>query len=337
MKLGVGRIDAAFIQRVNRLADDIATRIKEMNECGTSAASTPPAPFPSKGRIFLAAVPGEMEEVRSELVSALKAAEWAVEPEANICPADVETCRQEVLAALKTGGDSLAYLQIVGAYPWLPGGHDRAQYEASEGAPKRFVYRMDDIDLKKVRNADHRSWLEELPAKSIPYLKEKIPMELEEWLRQRQIKPVTQVLSGKAVAAYITISAASHEGALGRKLMSEFKAQSIYADLGGTTETSIKEAFLELDGFLAVFGNEGYSRVESVLRQWRRVLRDFGRSPGENPPLGLLLTDPPPQDKREVITMELPDMEVFEASDVAGRARFVAKALQFAAKKGGAS
>jgi hypothetical protein len=77
---------------------------------------------------------------------------WTVLPRSEYQPAEYQIHLQNDLK------ECLAFVQLLGPYPWKRGGFDRIQNEAAASVARRFRFRSSEIDLTKV-DAAHREFL----------------------------------------------------------------------------------------------------------------------------------------------------------------------------------
>ena len=104
--------------------------------------------------VYLASCTPDMEDLRDRLKAFLAEIGWTVLP-MRVYPED--RYRSALDEDLK---ESLAFIQLIGPYPWKRGGFDRIQNEAASalGIPK-YRYRSPEIDLENVVDAEQREFL----------------------------------------------------------------------------------------------------------------------------------------------------------------------------------
>ena len=342
MRFGAeGKVSAKFMERISALATDIAARIKELR--GSDSLLSRPSTAPH-GSIVLAAVPGEIEDRRTELAEFLKAKGWQVLPERNVCDPDLERCSAATKAACK---DSAAFIQLLSRYPWRPGEFDRVQFRAAldsgmissqkmEASGKPFFrYRSDDFTLAEITsNPEHKQWLQEhdVAARSMPAIKEEIGRWLDNFLAKAEITKHRANVGANCSA--ITLSVSSQERTtLGRKLSDRLKQESLYSYLPVQDIPDLSQCFDKEHGFVAVFGNEIYTqRLEQVLKKWRELWMECGIRRGYWPPMAVFLSDPPPDNKAEAINVSLPDMEIIPSWDDASFKGFVTAVQRYSSQ-----
>lgn len=325
MRFGEGEITARFIQRVSFLAKDIA---QYLGEARVDAPPVARLSTPTRGTVFLAAVPGEMEGERTELAQSLAAANWRVIPEENACDQDIETCKRESHAQAR---QSFAFVQLLSTHPWKPGPYDKAQFEgAREAGTPIFRFRSDEIDLAKVANVEQRAWLEkyDVAARSIAGIKKELLNRLNEMQASLTAATRRAEVTGKTLGdqtaegmhdnatAFVTVSVAAQERpTVGEALVRRLREKNVYALIPPEASLSFEDCLLKEHGFLTVFGNEPYDRIEKALLEWRRLLLKYRPKPGKAPPIGIFLSEPPPGDKRAAINMTLPGLRVLPWDD----------------------
>jgi len=320
-RLGDGAIDPEFIQRINTLARDIGKRLQELD--GVPQKDTQP----KKGRIFLAAVPGEIENDRSTVAAALSK-DWEVFPADNLCAADPETCRAE---AEKIALGATAFIQILSPHPWKPHPYDHFQFQAAEAAKIPILrYRSDIIDLDKIPNLDHRNWLQDhdVAARSVLTMEKEILLEVQKLSLASNLLP-----HADDGAAYLTLSVGEPEkDTIGRHLSARFLGQNIYTAFARDDAASFESCYQNEHGLLTVFGNESYDRVEKALLEWRRLLAKYRPRPDAVPPCAIFLCEPPPLDKVSRINMTLPNLRIISWNNDQELNGFVEAIKQYAGR-----
>ncbi len=300
VRLGNNGVGKSFLDRIDTLAENLCKRIIELR--GAAVAAAPQVP--KKGSVFFAAVPGHLEQQRTELVKALLAEGWAVFPQENECPVGIPECEQWVSDTLAQQGIK-AYAQILDAYPWTPTLHDAAQQRSAARVPgvELMVYRLAGVDLAQVTHKEHRAWLETLSSKSVPQLRVDLPAALQQMLvRQREeersrVKQIAQ-MSAPPATVYITVSAADADEPLACDEITKLEALEAYGSIGSKAGEGLEESFNEIDGILTIYGDEDYGlRVSSVLNRWRTILAKRRLPRTQAPPFGILVLPPPPGDK----------------------------------------
>jgi TIR domain len=342
MRLGEGKVCANFMERISTLATDIAARIKQLRTLG--GVTNQPLSKAMRGSIVLAAVPGEIEERRTELAQFLTDKGWGVLPERNVCDSDIQRCA----AATKSACDqSVAFIQLLSRYPWRPGEFDRVQFQAAlasgmvspqntEKSGKPFFrYRSDDYALAEIAaNPEHRKWLQEhdVAARSMPAIKEEIARWLDNFLAKEERRKHHQKVGANCSA--ITLSVSSQERtSLGRKLSDRLKQDSLFCYLPVQDVPDLSQCFDKEHGFVAVFGNEIYTqRLEQVLKNWRELWMECGLRRGYWPPMAVFLSDPPPENKADAINVSLPDMEIISSWDDTSFKGFVSAVQQYSSQ-----
>jgi TIR domain len=341
MRLGAdGKVSTTFMERISTLAIDIAAKIQKLRTL--DGPPNQPCCSPIHGSIVLAAVPGEIEERRTELANFLTGKGWQVLPERNECDADTGKCAAATKASCK---NATAFIQLLSRFPWKPGEFDRVQFQAAldsgmvsfQKAGKSnkpfFRYRSDDFSLAVVNsNPEHKRWLQEydVAARSMPTIKEEIGKWLDNFFAEaerRQHQPPPPAANCSA----ITLSVSSQERtSLGRKLSERLEQESLYSYLPSQDIPDLSQCFDKEHGFVAVFGNEIYTqRVEQVLKNWRELWMEYGMRRGHWPPMAVFLSDPPPDNKDEAINVSLPDMEIIRSWDDASFKGFVTAVQQY--------
>ena len=347
MRLGAeGKISAKFMERISALAADLAGRIRELR--GSGARVTVPATKPH-GSIVLAAVPGEIEERRTELAEFLTGKGWQVLPERNRWDWDSERCAAATKAACK---DATAFIQLLSRFPWWPGEFDRVQFQAAldsgmvsfqnmEASSKPFFrYRSDDFTLAAITsNPEHKKWLQEydVAARSMPTIKEEVGGWLDTFLAEEERRKHQPYVSANCSA--ITLSVSSQERtSLGRKLADRLRQESLYSYVPIQDIPDLSQCFDKEHGFVAVFGNEIYTqRLEQVLKNWRELWMEYGIRRGKWPPMAVFLSDPPPDNKAEAINVSFPNMEIIRSWDDASFKGFVNSVQQYSSQSRKAS
>lgn len=329
IRLGDAEIDGKFLNGISRLAKEIADRLQEL---GDEPVQPPVRPAETRGTVYLAVVPGEMEEVRAEIAAALAYAGWKVIPGENECAADPAECAEAAANSLREA-EVLAYVQVLGSHAWRPGKYDRVQFESArlvQPAKPILVYRPDSIDLEKVKDADYRAWLAEVPARSLPQIK----AEVLEALAKAAAPAPARAQATSDQAAYITLSVAPPEcETLGQEVIGTLQQANVYGTICSADGAGLEEIFLSDDGLLTVFGNEPYDRVQQILMSWRKLLAQYRRPPSATPPVGVYLAEPRAADKRRAINMTLPGLRVLEGNDPAALGQFVEAVQKFGASK----
>jgi hypothetical protein len=337
MRLGEGEITGSFIRRIASLAQDIA---KYLTQTKLPPRISIPELKATRGTVFLAAVPGEIEAERTELRESLVGANWRVIPEENVCNQDLKKCREEsrTLAA-----QSVAFVQLLSAHPWKPCPYDKAQFEAVDKSTPIFRFRSDEIDLSQVREEEHRVWLQkhDTAARSMTAMKRELLAELEKIQASANAAARREqtVLAGdngqipdSTPSAFITVSVGTEERpTLGEKLVTRLKEKNVYAVMPDQSSLSFEECLLNENGLLTVFGNEPYERVEKALLEWRRLLLKHRPRP-EAPPIGIYLSQPPPDDKRTRINMTLPGLRVLPWDNEQEFEQFIGAVRSYAQK-----
>jgi hypothetical protein len=300
VRLGNNGVGKSFLDRIDTLAENLCKRIIDLR--GTAVAPAPQVP--EKGRVFFAAVPGHLEQQRTELVKALFADGWTVFPQENECPADISICEQWVTDTIAQQKIQ-AYVQILDAYPWKPSLHDAAQFRGATKAPgiERMVYRLAEVDLTLVTNKEHLAWLSTLSSKSVPQLRVDLPAALQQMLvlRREAERSIAKQIAQQAApptTVFITVSAADDDEPLAGMEIANLATLDAYGSIGSKAGEGLEESFDEIDGLLTVYGNEDYTlRVTSVLKSWRTILAKRRLPRTQAPPFGILVLPPPPGDK----------------------------------------
>jgi TIR domain len=339
---GEGRISPKFMERISTLATDITTRIKELRVCD---GSSPQPSLPRHGTIVVAAVPGEIEDRRTELADFLTGKGWRVLPERNVCDSDIERCGATTKAFCK---DAAAFIQLLSRFPWRPSELDRIQFQAAldsgmvslqkteESKKPFFRYRSDDFHLAALTSSsEHKKWLQDhdVAARSMPAIKEEIGRWLDNFLVKAERQKEHRQTVGANCSA-ITLSVSSQERtSLGKKLSDRLKQESVYSYLPVQDIPDLSQCFDKEHGFVAVFGNEIYTqRLEQVLKKWRELWMECGIRRGYWPPMAVFLADPPPDNKAEAINVSLPDMEIISSRDDTSLKGFVAAVQRYSSQ-----
>ena len=315
VRFGNDAVDAKFLARIDSLADILCKRLRELQPSAATAATAVTAPtaptaaaaapavprVPEKGRVLFAAVPGHLEQQRTELVNVLIADGWTVFPPENECPADISECEQWVTKTISQEKIQ-AYAQITDSHPWKPGLHDAAQLRGAAKASdvELMVYRLADVDLAQVTHKEHRAWLETLSSKTIPQLRVDLPDALQKMLVRRREAERLRIQQEQAplTSVYITVSVADRDEPLAGAEIVKLAALDAYGSIGSKAGEGLEESFDEIHGLLTVYGNEDYNlRVFPVLNRWRTILARRKLSRTQAPPFGVLVLKPPPEDK----------------------------------------
>ena len=139
--------DRRFLERVDDLAEAIAARLKDMKLPREKTLSDP------LRRVFLAECTTDLESERFKMKLFLKEKGWLISPESNYDDASYEALLERDLKA------SLAFVQLVGPYPWKKGGFDVRQNEKAKTLNiPRFRRRDPEIEVNTVAEP-HRAFI----------------------------------------------------------------------------------------------------------------------------------------------------------------------------------
>lgn len=320
MRLGEGKITQQFIQRIAKLAKDIAKRIKEMDH-----ANVPPLPI-FRGTVALAAVSGEIEDQRSEIAQFLKKEGWRVLPERNPSHSNPAQCLAETNAVCT---DALAFIQLLSQFPWRPTEYDRLQLQAAMGRKMPvYRYRKNDFDVQEIPDERHRQWLQahDVAARSLPAIMNELKGIL------RNLLPSGHPTAGGFDNAFITVSSSSGECAsIAKPLTDRLARDSVFSFISDDPAQSFEQCLLEEHGLVTVFGNEPYKpRVEQVLLRWRQALIRHLRKFRSPPPLAIYFSEPPRDDKWYAINVTLPEViPIWSSDEESGIKQFVEKVRNY--------
>ena len=145
---------------VDQTADIIVARLKLVRPDLVPAAASeceeaPVAPEVSRA-VYLAEATQDMEDARERLAVFLGEHGWKVYPSEAYPEAEYQ---DRVRQDLKK---SLAYVQLLGPYPWKRGNYDQLQVEcAREVGIKQYLYRSLDLDLQAVKDEEHKALLQD--------------------------------------------------------------------------------------------------------------------------------------------------------------------------------
>lgn len=344
MRLGEGKISKEFIEHIFSLAEDIALKIKASSD--NEGEGTPPAASTSyHGTVVLAAVPGEIEERRTELAEFITGEGWQVIPFRNECSSDVDQCSKKTSADCQT---ATAFIQLLSRFPWRPNECDRAQLKGaleadmkpprSDGADKAlFRFRGDEYPIQEVSSPTHQKWLQEhdVRARSMLAIKKEIGEHLKACVRAKDFQLQQQNTEpAYNLSGIITLSAAAHEQAtVGKRLAQDLANQGIFPYLPDEPVPHLERCFNEEHGFMVIFGNEAYDRLETVLLNWRSLVLKRLPKLGHFPPLAIYISDPPPPNKADLINLFLPGMQIIRSEDHKGLSSFVESIKNYITQK----
>jgi hypothetical protein len=133
------KADQRFLDRVEDLAEAIADRLKEMQ------LNQKKVPVDPLRRVFLAECTSDLDSERLKMKLFLEEKGWLILPESDYDDANYEALLERDLKA------SLAFVQLIGPYPWKRGGFDVRQNEKAKALDiPRFRRRDLEIELNAV-------------------------------------------------------------------------------------------------------------------------------------------------------------------------------------------
>jgi hypothetical protein len=160
LRVGDGDVEGVFVnticpdvrqKSVTQTVELIVNRLRLIvPETGRGADSASP-------RVYLAECTPDMDDPakpinRGRMKAFVEDLGWTVLPSSEYPPDQYQSLLETDLK------ECLAFVQLIGPYPWKRGGFDRIQNEAAATATRRFRFRSSEIDLTKVDPA-HREFL----------------------------------------------------------------------------------------------------------------------------------------------------------------------------------
>jgi hypothetical protein len=243
--------------------------------------------------IYLAECTPDMEEQRSRVEAFLQDLGWSVLPDSDYPDAEYKNRLQEDLK------NSLAFIQLLGPYPWKRGAFDRIQNEAAvELKLRRFRYRSSDLDLEKVDPA-HREFLIEANIIEAGFEDFKLYLEKELKVLQHQIeRPMSQVeVNGNPPLVRVVIRSLNPDP-LWEKVFRWIYDQEKILAYQLRDDESLEEKHLAepCQGFLVVADeaalDEGPHSARRDMEQCRQIqLKE--KNAARRPPVGLVYWPPP--------------------------------------------
>jgi hypothetical protein len=277
------KADQRFLNRV----EDLAERIKErLNEIERHQKRIPPDPL---RRVFLAECTPDLEGDGLKMRHFLEEKGWLVLPESEYDDADYEASLERDLKS------TLAFIQLIGPYPWKRGGFDVRQNEKAKLVDIPRFRRRDPAIEKSIVVESHQDFLfaPDVIASSLEDFKVHVESELRVRLQAKQhpVRPNAAPLVRVAVRS-------ESRDILWEKAFDWFQSSNILASLL-TPEESFEEkhridpchGFLILCDAAAV--NEGSLSLRDQIDQCR-IIQMREKDATHRPPVGVAYWPPPP-------------------------------------------
>lgn len=279
------KADQRFLDRVEDLAERIAERLKEMKN------PKPPVPPDPLRRVFLAECTADLEGDRLKMKRFLEERGWLILPESEYNDLNYQASVERDLRS------ALAFVQLIGPYPWKIGGFDVRQNEnASALDIPRF--RRRDLGIERDAIAEpHRSFVfaPDVMAAGLEDFKTYLDEELRLLLQAKQ--PPERPSGNTAPLVRVAVRAESRDP-LWIQAFDWLQTSNILGSLL-TAEESFEEKHRSepCHGFLilcdAVALREGPLSLRDQIDQCR-VIQMREKDDARRPPVGVAYWPPPP-------------------------------------------
>ena len=295
--------ETEYYKEVDRVAHDMAERIRQMETPGTPVA---PTTVPLGDAVFLAENAFRSHNEREQLRAALQKAGFDVRPHTSLAGKSTE----ELAAAM---ADALAFVQIVSpALVEIPGGegktYDQVQLEAAAALPK-FRWRAPDLDIDAAATnypgykdfavaADVRATL--LSSFQIDLL-----AALEKLRAERRVKQAVHGDEPLVLIAGDPADIDAHGAAITQRLQSHALGHLVTESPADELEAP------DVRGFLVLYGG---SKAEWV-RDRLRVLRTLPITRTRDLPVGIYFCPPPPDLGRRQLLFDMPSFRKIRWDD----------------------
>ncbi|MGA7327043.1 MAG: hypothetical protein WBX25_21790 [Rhodomicrobium sp.] len=311
-----------FKTKINRLASQMANKLRELSELKTGAtkkeaplAPAIPQPFePKTGRaVLLAQVTEDLELEREELKSYLEQYEYRVIPEQTY-PQGADAFSR---AFSKDAAEAELIIQLLGpAEGRIPSdlkvSYPRYQAEIVASMEKPCLrWRRPDLQLSQVRNTAYRSLLQDatVTVSGFEAFKSEVLARLAKDSGQKPAQP----------DAMIFINADDDDLDLAKNLQARLEKQQLSSILpmrnGQATDirTDLEENYTDCDIVVFIYGSASPSWVRGQLRLFNKV-----RGRRQKPPRAIAILIGPPFDKPELGITYPGASEIVARDDLAG-------------------
>ncbi|PYS98865.1 MAG: hypothetical protein DMF65_09890 [Acidobacteria bacterium] len=302
-----GVTDNGYWGAVERLAQEVAEVLTRM------AGRRPPCPVPPTGQaIYLAEVTDDLEDVRSQIKSALTQQGIQVLPELRL-PSQSGALKDEIAKSLER---SVLSVHLVGQWPGKAADGDplpatQIQYRlASEiGARnklRRIVWLPPDLDMAAVRSDAHRAFLESLryeqESESPMEMLQKSVEELKETILKKLLPPPEKIDKFK-IKRHALVYVAHHpedgeEAETIKKYLRDAR-QDVMLTRGKDEREQMKDLRARMKSCDAVLILYGRSPVKWA-RDFTQEARDMAEKRRRNPLFAKSVCDGPPDPKEDL-------------------------------------
>jgi hypothetical protein len=282
---GDREVNKRFMARIDDLAKELTARLKEMRE------SSPPMRSDPLRRVFLAECTPDLETDQSKMKCFLEERGWLILPEFNYPESNYEALLERDLRS------ALAFVQLIGPYPWKRGGFDVRQNEkATTLHVPRFRRRDPGIEMNTV-DEPHRTFAfaPDVIATGLVDFKADLDRNLRELWQAKQ--PAERPEGNAEPLVRVAVRAESRDP-LWAQAWDWFQTSNILASQL-TQEESFEEKHRTepCHGFLMLCDakalQEGSSSLRDHLDQCRQIqLRE--KDVARCPPVGVAYWPPPP-------------------------------------------
>jgi hypothetical protein len=297
---------SAYYLEINRLAQDMAERIRELEG---GAPQPTGAPARTEGdAVFLAENAFRSHAEREEVRAALRDAGFEVRPAASLAGKPAELLSQAMQ-------DALAFVQIVSPMlvevPGAQGGtYDQAQLEAARAAGLPvFRWRAPDLDIETAEKMfpNYRAFACGADARQqlLATFKEDLVTELKELAAKRRVKQAVQGEDRLVLIAGDAADLASHATTLTQRLQNHAIGHYI-------TDAPAQEIEAEdVKGLLVLYGASSAEWVRDRLR----VIRSLPKTRQRELRVGVYFCAPPPDLGQRQLLFDMPSFKKIRWDD----------------------
>jgi hypothetical protein len=279
------KADQRFLDRVEDLAERITERLKEMKLPRETAPSDP------LRRVFLAECTADLESDRLKVKLFLEERGWLILPESEYDDVNYDALLERDLQS------ALAFVQLIGQYPWKRGGFDVRQNEKAKALHiPRFRRRDPGIEMNTVAET-HRAFVFEPDVIATGLEDFKVALDSE--LRAlRLAKQPPERPAGKAAPLVRVAVRAKSRDPLWDKAYDWLLSSDILASLLTPEESFEEKHRIEpCHGFLilcdAAALDEGPLSLRDQIDQCR-IIQMREKDAAHRPPVGVAYWPPPP-------------------------------------------
>src|SRR6202140_3513300 len=279
------KADQRFLDRVEDLAERITKRLKEMKLLRETVPSDP------LRRVFLAECTADLESDRLKMKLFLEERGWLILPESEYDDVNYEALLERDLRS------ALAFVQLIGRYPWKRGGFDIRQNEKAKALHIPRLRRRDpEIEMNIVAEP-HRAFVfaPDVIATGLEDFKVHLDSELRALWQAKQ--PAERPAGNAAPLVRVAVRAKNRD-LLWDKAYDWFQSSNILASLLRPEESFEEKHRIEpCHGFLilsdAAALDEGPLSPRDQIDQCR-IIQMREKDVAHRPPAGVVYLPPPP-------------------------------------------